>query len=699
MTVALERSHESSHKITASHLARTAFLYVRQSTLRQVLENTESTTRQYALRERAVALGWPVERVVVIDSDLGQSGASAADRAGFQRLVTEVSLGHAGIVLGLEVSRLARNSADWHRLLELCALANTLILDEDGLYDPAHFNDRLLLGLKGTMSEAELHMLRARLRGGILSRARRGELKQMLPIGFVHDAADRVVLDPDAQVQAVIRLFFATFERTGSCLGAVKEFRAQQVAFPRRIRSGAKQGELVWGELLHCRARQIIHNPRYAGAFVFGRRRQSRGPDGKRQWRELPQAEWILIPDAHAGYITWAEYEAYGQRVANNAAAWSPDRRRGPPREGAALLQGLVLCGTCGERMSVRYHSYHAHPVPTYWCGRRAMHRGEHGLCQTIHGASLDAAIGAVVIEAMTPLAVDVALAVHQEVVARGAEADRLRQQQVVRARYEADLAERRFLKVDPDHRLVADALEADWNAKLRSLTGAQETYAQAKRTDDHRVAEEERAALRALATDFPRLWHAPTTAMKEKKRMLRLLLVDVTLTKGDVLHANLRFTGGATRTLDIPLPKSCVELRTTDAAVVREIDHLLDTYTDAEIADVLNERGVRTVVPTPWTGVRIGRLRHTYGLRDRRARLLAQGMLSPNDVALRYGISLCTVHLWRRRGLLRAHPVTDRGDYLYEIPPDQLPTKHAHKRDFQTVSDTCPSPSARGAV
>jgi DNA invertase Pin-like site-specific DNA recombinase len=301
---------EAHQKVTTAHLSRLAYLYVRQSTLRQVLENTESTHRQYALRERAVALGWQLDRIIVIDNDLGQSGASAADREGFQRLVTEVSLGRVGIVLGLEVSRLARNSTDWHRLLELCALADTLILDEDGLYDPAHFNDRLLLGLKGTMSEAELHVLKARLRGGILSRARRGELKQMVPVGFVHDAQDRVILDPDAQVQAAVRLFFETFKRTGSCLAAVKEFHAKGLLFPRRLRSGVHKGELVWAELLHCRARQIIHNPRYAGAFVFGRTKQRRLPNGKVCSRLVPSKEWILLHDVHPGYITWEDYQS-----------------------------------------------------------------------------------------------------------------------------------------------------------------------------------------------------------------------------------------------------------------------------------------------------------------------------------------------------------------------------------------------------
>jgi len=685
---------EAHQKITAAHLSRLAYLYVRQSTLRQVFENTESTQRQYALRDRAAALGWPLDRIVVIDSDLGQSGASGADREGFQRLVSEVGLGRVGIVLGLEVSRLARNSTDWHRLLELCALSDTLILDEDGLYDPAHFNDRLLLGLKGTMSEAELHVLKARLRGGILSRARRGELKQMVPVGFVHDAQERVILDPDVQVQATVRLFFDTFRRTGSCLAVVKEFHAKDLLFPRRLRSGAHKGELVWAELLHCRARQIIHNPRYAGAFVFGRTKHRRLPSGKYSSRQVPSEEWILLRDMHPGYITWEEYLANLKRVKGNALAWSTERHRGPAREGTALLQGLVICGACGERMSVRYHSHHNAEIPTYWCGRRPMHRGEIGLCQTVHGGALDTAIGDIIVEAMTPLAIEVALSVQQELASRQEEADRLRRQHVERAKYEAELAQRRFLKVDPDNRLVADALEADWNAKLRALAAAQEAYEKAAAADMSVVSDAERAQLVALATDFPRLWRDPRTQMKDKKRMLRLLIEDVTLTKGDSVHVDIRFVGGATRSLDLPLPKSCVELRTTDAAVVEEIDHLIDTYTDKEIADLLNERGVRTVVRTPWTAARIGRLRHIYHLADRRTRLLAQGLLAPEDVAARYGVVVSTVHLWRRRGLLRAHPINDRGDFLYEIPPEDLPAKFAHKRDYQVNPATSSSHS-----
>lgn len=556
--------NESHQKVRAAHLSRDAYLYVRQSTIRQVFENTESTKRQYGLRERAVALGWPVERVHVIDSDLGQSGATA-DREGFQRLVTEVSLGRVGIVLGLEVSRLARNSTDWHRLLELCALADTLILDEDGVYDPAHFNDRLLLGLKGTMSEAELHVLRACLRGGILSKAQRGELRGPLPIGFVYGPNDTVVLDPDAHVQRAIRLFFDTYRRTGSMLATVKEFRAQDIAFPRRVRRGPRRGELVWGEMMHSRARQIIHNPRYAGAFFFGRTRTRIGPDGHAHVTRPPRDEWILLPGTHPGYITWEDYKEHLRRLQANAQSRGADRRRSPPREGPALLQGLAICGRCGERMTVRYHSYHAAPVPDYWCGRARINAGLPGVCQTIHGGSLDDAIGEVLVEAMTPLALEVALTVQQELTARAEDADRLRRHQVERARYDADLAQRRFLHVDPENRLVADALEAAWNDRLRALAAAQETYEQARDADARVVTDEQRANILALANDFPRLWRDPATSIREKKRMMRLLIADVTLTKGQTVHADIRFTGGATRSLEIPLPRTCIELRMRD--------------------------------------------------------------------------------------------------------------------------------------
>ena len=463
---------ETQQKVTSRHLARKAYLYVRQSTLRQVMENTESTQRQYALRQRAIALGWPAEQVVVIDTDLGQSGASAADREGFQRLVTEVGLGRAGIVMGLEVSRLARNSSDWHRLLEICALTDTLILDEDGIYDPAHFNDRLLLGLKGTMSEAELHLLRARLRGGILNKARRGELESPLPIGFVYDASSHVVLDPDLQVQEAIRTLFQTFRRTGSATATVKFFRKEGLRFPRRTRCEPNEGEIVWAGIEHSGVLRALHNPRYAGAFFFGRTRRDKVLGPGEHYRKLPREEWTaLLPGAHPGYISWAEFEENQRRLKENACVHGAERRRSPPREGPALLQGLVICGRCGERMTVRYSWRRGHLAPYYICQRDGIQNAQP-ICQCISGASIDAAVGKLLLEVVTPMAVEVAFAVQEEIQARALEADALRRKQIERACYEAELARRRYMRVDPDNRLVADALEADWNARLTRSAG-----------------------------------------------------------------------------------------------------------------------------------------------------------------------------------------------------------------------------------
>jgi DNA invertase Pin-like site-specific DNA recombinase len=475
---------DAHQKVNATHLKRAAYLYIRQSTLRQVFENVESTKRQYALRQHAVALGWQQDQIIVIDSDLGQSGASAADREGFQRLVTEVSLGRAGIVLGLEVSRLARNSTDWHRLLEICALAGTLILDEDGVYDPAHFNDRLLLGLKGTMSEAELHVLRARLQGGILNKARRGELFVRPPIGFAYDPLGRLVLDPDQQIQSTLRLLFDTFRRTGSAMATVREFRQSHILFPRRIQSGPSKGDAIWGKLEHSHVLRVLHNPRYAGVFVFGRTRARKDINGGRRVRPLPREEWhTLIPESHPAYISWDEYERNLKRLRENAQAIGSDRRKSPPREGPALLQGLIVCGKCGRRMTLRYHARRAGLCPEYVCQRKGIENAEP-LCQRIPGADVDRVVGDMLLELINPATLDIALTVQQQLQGRLKESDRLRKQHVERARYEAELAQRRYMRVDPENRLVADSLEADWNEKLRAFGTAQNEYEQRREQD-----------------------------------------------------------------------------------------------------------------------------------------------------------------------------------------------------------------------
>jgi len=667
--------NDSHQKVQASHLKRNAYVYVRQSTPRQVLENTESTKRQYGLRQRAVALGWAEERVIVIDSDLGQS-AAASDREGFQHLVAEVGMGHAGIVLGLEVSRLARNSMDWHRLLEICALTGALISDEDGVYDPAHFNDRLLLGLKGTMSEAELHVLRARLQGGILNKARRGELEMQPPVGLVYNSEGALVLDPDRQVQHCLKWLFATFARTGSACATVKAARQEHLAFPRRCGRGARKGELLWSGLDHSQVLRTLHNPRYAGAFVYGRYRTRRSVDGRTRVQRTPRDEWVtLIPDAHAGYISWDEYERNEQRLHESAQAIGGDRRRGPPREGPALLQGLVLCGRCGMRMTVRYHSRQGRLCPEYICQREGIEHGE-AVCQRVPGAGVDQAIGVMLVDAVNPVALEVTLAVQRELQSRFDEADRLRHAQVERAQYESELAQRRYMRVDPDNRLVADSLEAHWNEKLRALSAAHEEYTRCREQDTRVLTDEQRSAILALASDFPRLWSDPSTTDRDRKRMVRLLLEDVTLNRDEQISMQIRFKGGAHRTLHLPLPLRNWQQHVTPSAVIDEIDDLLGDHTVKQIAAILNSRGMMPGAGASFNPKLVARLVRAYQLKPRYDRLRERGLLTLQEMVDALQVTPTTVKIWLRRGLLRAHAYSDKNECLYDPPGDDAPRK-----------------------
>jgi len=667
-------------KVTANHLSRDAYLYVRQSTVRQVYENTESTRRQYGLRDRAIALGWPAERVVVIDSDLGQSGADR-DRNGFQRLVAEVGMGRAGIVLGLEVSRLARNSTDWHRLLEISALSDTLILDEDGVYDPGDFNDRLLLGLKGTMSEAELHMLHARLRGGIMNQARRGALKVPLPVGLVYDPLGRVALDPDAQVQRSLRLLFDTFIRTGSASATVRHFREVGLLFPRRFRNGVRKGELHWQPLDHSRVLWVLHNPRYAGAFAFGRSRQRRRPGGVVEWRRLPIGEWtVLLRDAHPGYIAWSHFEANQRRLRDNALAYGADRHRSPAREGPALLQGLALCGVCGRSMTVRYHIRRGRQVPDYVCQRAGI-QSARAKCQSIPGAGVDRAVGALLVELMTPVTLTVALKVQDELAARADEVDAWRAEAVERAREEAELARRRFMQTHPDNRLVADVLEAEWNASLRTLDDARRELEKRRAEDTLRLDDDRRKRILALATDFPRLWNDPATPDRERKRMARLLIDDVTITRGADIALGVRLRGGATRTLRLAPELPSPQRYRTPECVVAQIDNLLDSHTAAEIAVLLNDSGLRTGHGDAFGRHHVQTIRRDYGLSSRYERLRARGLLTLSEAAAMLGISTDTVKKWHRHGLIRAHRYNDKNECLYEPPGDRPPVKQPGRK------------------
>jgi len=677
-------SVEAASKVTNAHLARSAYLYVRQSTLRQVLTNTESATRQYALAQRAIALGWQGDQVITIDVDQGQSGASAADREGFQRLVADVGMGRAGIVLGLEVSRLARNNADWHRLLEICALSGTLICDEDGLYDPGEFNDRLLLGLKGTMSEAELHFIRARLRGGQLSKARRGELKMGLPVGLVYDPADRVVLDPDVGVRDAIAHVFATFARTGSARAVVAEFNTAGLLFPVRIRKGAHKGELAWMPLRHWRVLRTLHNPRYAGAFVYGQRREARSPStGKKTMINVPREQWFaFIPDAHPGYISFEQFEANQTVLLANAQAHGRERDKGPAREGTALLQGLAICANCGRRMSVHYHLRRGVEVPDYQCMRECID-GAARRCLLIPGAGIDTAIGQLLLDTLTPLALDVALSVQTELQTRAEQADQLRRRHVERARHRAELARRRYLSVDPDNRLVADTLEADWNEALRAVQSAHDDYEKA--TADAAVALTDEAKLRiqTLATDFPALWSDPGTPQRERKRMIRLLIEDVTLAKTDRIHAHVRFRGGQTTSLSLPIPPKAWQARETNPDTLAALDRLLDEHTDAETAELLNAAGHRSGEGKPFTNGIVLDLRRAHHFPSHIERLRTRGLLSITEIAERLDVHPSTIKAWHRAGLLVSHKANDRNQRLFEppAPGDPRLVKHMGSR------------------
>ena len=617
----MKMSQQVNQKVTASHLKRQAYCYVRQSTLKQVFENTESTKRQYALRERAVALGWPVVQIVTVDSDLGETATSVADRKCFQKLMTEVSIGRVGLVMGLEVSRLARNNADWARLLEICAITDTLILDEEGVYNPTDFNDRLLLNMKGTFSEVELHVLRSRLRGGILSKARRGELKTRLPTGFVYDHNDKIIIDPDKQVQQSIRLFFDIFQRTGAAFATVKAFAKDDVKFPCRMHLGPDKGKLKWQRLTSARALVILKNPRYAGAYYYGRQRSRKNVDGSTTYFQVPRDDWlVLIKDVHPGYITWEQYEENLRRIRENAVAYNVIDRKTPPREGPCLLQGLAICGKCGQRMTIRYKYQRKGRIdPVYLCQRHRIERWESS-CQYIPGASIDEAISKLLLESITPLTLEVALQVQKELENRFNEADKLRKQQVVRAEYEANLARRRFMQVDPDNRLVADTLEAEWNEKLRHLQDANDYYETHRRQESEKLKKAQQREVVKLAKDFPRLWKNPRTPVREKKRMIRFLIEDVTIIRGENITLHVRFKGGAKKTLKLPPPLKSWKYNMTDPKIVEIVDELLTDHSYSEIATILDKRGYKS-----GQGHRIDRrtvvgITHGYKLKTRYA-------------------------------------------------------------------------------
>ena len=663
-------------KITAEHLRRTAYLYIRQSSMRQVIENRESTQRQYALKNRALALGWKKDQIVVIDDDLGISGTSSEQRKGFQKLVAEVGLGYVGIVMGLEVSRLARNNMDWHRLLEICALSDTLILDEDGLYDPCCFNDRLLLGLKGTMSEAEIHFIKARMEGGRLNKAKRGELKVSLPVGLVYNDAGKVILDDDRQVRESVEHLFSTFQRTGSAYAVVKHFRKKGLKFPTHARKGPNAGEILWKPLYHNRVVHALHNPRYAGAFVFGRTKCRKNPtNGKTKIQKISQDQWkVIIPDAHEGYISWVQYQQNQKQLASNAIAQGQDHRR-PPRSGPALLQGILLCGRCGHRMSVHYHSRSDTLIPEYICQQlKNQYAGRY--CQFVPGEQVDEAVARILLEMVSPTTLEVAMQVFDEIRKRSEEVVQLLRSRLERARHEAELAQRRFLLVNPENRLVADSLERRWNDALNAVTEIEREAARTIAKHTSTLTLEQMMRIRKLAEDFPSVWNDPRTSLKERKRMVRLLIEDVTLFRTNLIYIKIRFRGGTTKELSIPIPLHASERIKTAPETIEHVREMAHTKTDGEIAEELNQQGILTGKGLQFTRSRVNSLRYYYKIPGIYDYLREMGYLTIGEVADRFSISKATVRRWGRAGILKFVRYNDNGTALYEEPMQNDPPK-----------------------
>src|SRR5689334_18990967 len=637
-----------SSKIERRHLDRAAVVYVRQSTLAQVREHAESTARQYALAEQAVALGWDRRDVAVIDADLGVSGRSTEGRDGFRGLVARVCLGEVGAIFGLEISRLARSSADLSRLLELARLTDTLLVDGDGVYDLTDFNDRLLLGLKGTMSEAELHLLAGRLQGAKRAAAARGELRTPLPVGYLHDDQGATVIDPDEEVAAAVTDVFTAFAATGSAYQVVAAFAGRR--FPLRAYGGAWAGQLRWGKLTHARVLGVLKNPAYAGAYVFGRytSRRTLDPDGTVHTTiaERPRPEWaVLIKDHHEGYITWADFLANEARLAANHTAAGAR----PAREGIALCQGIIVCGSCGKPMMTNYHTGQR---PAYECSSRR-DRLTTPTCRTVAAACVDEAVAGALLAALTPEQVALALSAADEVAGRHQRVSRAAGLAVERACYEADRAERAFHQVEPENRLVARSLEARWEAKLTALAEAEQALAAAQDTLPPLPG---RAELEKLAGDLPALWHAGTTSAKDRKRLLRTLIADVTMLPEldrSKVRIGIRWHTGAVDelTADRPLPPG--PARRSPSPAVEMVRRLGPTTDTRDLAGRLNAAGLTTGHGKPFDVAAVQWIRHAYKIPAPDP--YDPGELSVAQAASRLGCSTGVVYYWLKTGQLTA--------------------------------------------
>jgi DNA invertase Pin-like site-specific DNA recombinase len=656
-------------KIAEHHRSRPAYIYLRQSTPSQVRHHQESTERQYALREKALELGWSESLIHTLDRDLGKTGTEMAGREDFKTLVAEVSMGQVGAVFALEVSRLARSNLDWHRLLELCALTETLVIDEDGCYDPADFNDGLLLGLKGAMAQAELHFLHARLQGGKLNKAKKGELRFPVPVGLCYDEQGHIILDPDQEVQGAVSLVFRLFRETGSAFGVMQRFAKSELRFPKRSYGGAWDGKIIWGRLTHSRVLGMLKNPSYAGMYVFGRYQYRRqiSPEGgvHKRIQAVAMADWrVSLKEHHEGYITLEEFFQNQERLEKNRTNDEETLLAGPAREGLALLQGLLLCGTCGHALTVRYTG-NGGIYPCYLCNRLRRDGTASKDCMSFRCDLLDAAIAEEVLQALQPAEVELALAALQELESRDRTMSHQWQMRLERAEYEAALAERRYQEVDPSQRLVAGTLERRWNDALLQLEDLKKQAAEFLCQEARVATSEQKAKVLALARDLPRIWHAPTTQAKDRKRMLRLLIKDITVEKPlhpKQLVAHIRWQGGACTDTCVQLPPNIADRVRYPAAVVDRVRHLAQGSLDGDIADCLNQEGHVSALGKPFTGSMIKWVRYRYQIP--RAKLVRSDELTVQQVAERFRVSPSVVYYWIDRGVIQARRLNAGSPY-----------------------------------
>jgi len=642
-------------KITETHRRRRAVVYVRQSTLGQVERNVESAARQYALRERAVELGWPPQSVVVVDEDLGRSGASSDGRFGFKELVADVGLGRVGLVLALETSRLARSSADWHQLLDLCALTQTLIADADGVYSPGEFNDRLLLGLKGTMSEAELHLIRARLDGGLRNKAARGELRLALPVGLDRDEDDRIVLCPDEQVRHAIEHVFVLWRRLGSARQVVFELIAEGQQLPRRT---VGQRRIRWARPSYGAVHDFLTNPAYAGAFVFGRKRREKRLDEHGRLRvsdvEVAMEQWsVCLPEHHPGYVSWPQYLQTRERLRSNVRPRGEGG--GAAREGAALLQGLARCGRCGRRMQVSYAGTGG-TVRRYACLRGHVLHATDQTCQSLGGGRLDKAVAAAFLEAVTPAGVAATAGAVRELHDQHDERVAGQRLAVERAEFEADRARRQFDACEPEHRLVARTLERALEDALAAVERERGKLAALEQARPAPLTDDERTALGGLARDLPRLWNAPTTTDRDRKELLRTLVSDVIVT----VHAAERradveicWEGGARTELTVRLNARGPERRRLPENTIELVRRLAEHHPDHQIAAILARNGHRTGTGLTFTASRVRSARQRARIPAAPPPDPASELVTINQAAAELGVSLFTIRRWLRDGLL----------------------------------------------